>query len=145
MKKILFAMILLASLSPLSVFSQNPLPAFPAPQHITILSPSIASAINCCVLPYNRIFVSRLTEIIWDNESGSDIKLTIGKGTDCKEFFMEGPLPYVIESITTCHVIQNIPQGKSKSVRLADPGQYDYSIEYLGTLRKPETGSISVF
>ena len=145
MKKMLLAGILFACLLPLNAFSQNPVPAYPSPQHITILSPSVASAINCCVLPYNRIFVSRLTEIIWNNQSGSDVKLTIGKGTECKEFFMEGELPYVIESITTCHVIQNIPQGKSRSVRLADPGQYDYTIEYLGTLRKPETGSISVF
>ena len=31
-------------------------------------------------------------------------------------------------------------------VWLADPGKYDYTIEYLGTMiRKPEAGSITVF
>jgi hypothetical protein len=148
MKKMLFAGILFVCMLPVYAFPQSPLPtlpAFPLPQHITILPPSIASAINCCVLPFNRVFVSRLTEIIWDNQSESEVRLTIGKGTDCKEVSMEDQLPYVIESIVTCHIIQNIPQGKTRSVRFTDPGQYDYTIEYLGKLSKPEAGSITVF
>jgi hypothetical protein len=152
MKKILFAGILFACLLPIYVFSQSliatsssPEQIMIVPQHITILPQSVASAINCCVLPFNRIFVGRLTEILWNNQSESNVKLTIGKGNDCKEISMEGQLPYVVESIATCHVIQNIPQGKTRTVRLADPGTYDYTIEYLGTLRKPETGSITVF
>lgn len=152
MKKLIIAGILLACLLPLNAFSQASIATSPSsrhitivPQHITILPQSIASAINCCVLPFNRIFVGRLTEVLWNNQSGNDVKLTIGKGTNCKEVSMEGELPYVVDSITTCHVIQNIPQGKVKSIRLTDPGQYDYTIEYLETLRKPETGSITVF
>jgi hypothetical protein len=146
MKKVLFAGILLVCLLPIQVFSQSPLSVYPSPQQITIVPASIASIINCCVLPFNRIFVSRLTEILWSNQSESDVKLTIGKGNDCKEVSMEGQLPYVVESIAACHVIQNIPQGKTTSVRLVEPGKYDYTIEFLGTIiRKPETGSITVF
>jgi hypothetical protein len=146
MKKMLFAGILFACLLPIQAFPQSSLPAFPLPQQITILSPSIAAAINCCVLPFNKVFISRLTEVLWNNQSGGDVKLTIGKGTGCKEISMEEQLPYMIESIMTCHVIRNIPQGKTRSVRFTDPGRYDYTIEYLGTtLSKPETGSITVF
>jgi hypothetical protein len=145
MKKMLIAGILFVCILPAYVFSQSPLPTLPSPQRITILPPSIASVINCCVLPFNRIFISRLTDVLWDNQSGGDVKLVIGKGTDCKEVSIEDELPYAVESITTCHVIRSIPQGKTKSVRFADPGQYDYTIEYLGTFTKPWAGSITVF
>ena len=153
MKKMLFAGILFTCLLPLSAFSESsvatsssPEQIMIVPQHITILPQSVASAINCCVLPFNKIFVGRLTEVLWNNQSGNDVKLTIGKGPGCKEVTVEGELPYVIESIMTCHVIQNIPQGKTRSVRFTDPGQYDYTIEYVGTIvRKSETGSIIVF
>jgi hypothetical protein len=146
MKKMLFAGILLACLLPIQAFPQSPLPAFPSPQQITILPPSIAAAIDCCVLPFNKVFISRLTEVLWSNQSGSDVKRTIGKGTGCKEISMDEQLPHMVESIMTCHVIRNIPQGRTRSVRFTDPGRYDYTIEYLGTtLSKPETGSITVF
>jgi hypothetical protein len=105
----------------------------------------MASELNCCVLPFNKIFVSRLTKVLWLNESGSDVKLTIGKGTDCREISGDSQESYVIESAMTCYVIPRLPQGNTRSVRLADPGQYDYTIEYLGTPRKPETASITVF
>jgi hypothetical protein len=152
MKKILCAGILFACLFPIHLFSQSsiitsssPQQITIAPQQITILPQSIASIINCCVLPSNRIFVGRLAEILWNNQSGSDVRLTIGKGTDCKDISVEGELPDVVGTVMTCHVIRSIPQGKTRPVRFADPGQYEYTIEYLGTLRKPETGSISVF
>lgn len=132
-------------LSP-NAFSQSIFTTSPLSQQITILPESIASAINCCVLPFNRIFVSRLTEVVWNNQSGNDVKLTIGKGMDCREIPGEDQTPYVVESILSCQVIGKLPQGKTRSVRLADPGQYDYTIEFLGTVaRKPETGSIIVF
>ena len=135
MKKMLFLGILFACLLPLNVLSQGSA-TFTQPQQITILPSSMASELNCCVLPFNKIFVSRLTKVLWLNESGSDVKLTIGKGTDCREISGDSEEPYVIESTTTCYVIPRLLQGNTRSVRLADPGQYDYTIEYPGTPEK---------
>jgi hypothetical protein len=153
MKKMLFAGILFACLLPFNASSQSSIAAPPslqqitiAPQHITILPQSIASAINCCVLPFNRIFVDRLTEVLWNNQSGSDVKLTIGKGPACSDISGENQTTYLVDSILNCQVIQKLSPGKTRTIRFADPGQYDYTIEYLGaTVRKPETGSITVF
>lgn len=144
MKRILFVGLLIACLLPLHALSQG-FSTFTSTQQITILPPSIASELNCCVLPFNKIFVARLTKVLWLNESGSDVKLTINKGADCREITGERKEPYVVESTKTCYIIRILPQGNTGSVRLSEPGQYDYTIEYLGTLRKPETASITVF
>jgi hypothetical protein len=146
MKKILFAGFLFVCLLPHNGLSQSLSGTLPSSQRITILPPSTASEINCCVLPFNKIFVSRLTEVLWINESGSDIMLTIGKGTECKDIPVGSRAPYVVESIVTCHVMKPLPEGETRSVRFTNPGQHDYTIEYLGTVvRKPETGSVTVF
>jgi hypothetical protein len=144
MKRMLFGGCLIACLLPFHAYSQG-FATFTSTQQITILPPSIASELNCCVLPFNKIFVGRLTKVLWLNESGSDVKLTINKGTDCREISGDRQESYVVESTKICYVIRRLPQGNTGSVRLSEPGQYDYTIEYLGTLRKPETASITVF
>jgi hypothetical protein len=144
MKRALFVAVIVFSLMPVIAFSQGAEGISPGVQQMTILPPSIASQVDCCVAPYNKIFVSRRTQVFWDNKSGSDVKLTFGKGTDCKQ--ITGPSQaYEIDSRPGCHVIQNLPQGKTVTIRFTDAGQYDFTIEFLGTDKKPETGSIGVF
>jgi hypothetical protein len=145
MKKMLFVGLLFACLLLAYAPAQGQQTGeFAIEQQITILPPSTASAINCCVLPFNKIYVGRQTRIIWNNQSGTDVKVTIGKGTKCREIAGKSQVPYEVGSMG-CYVIQRLSQGDSRPVKLVDGGQYDYTIEYLGTDKKPETGSIVVF
>ncbi len=142
MKK-MFTGLLFVCLLPFNVLSQTE-GFFPQEQYITILPPSISSELHCCVLPSDKIFVYSRSRITWLNQSGNDVKLTIGKGTRCKDISAESQVPYEIGS-TGCYVIKGLPQGRMKYVRMVDSGRYDYTIEYLGTDKKLGPGSITVF
>ncbi|MHB8109823.1 MAG: hypothetical protein ACYDHW_07300 [Syntrophorhabdaceae bacterium] len=145
MNKMLFIGILFAALLLVNVPVQGQVGGqFSQEQQITILPPSTAAQINCCVLPFNKIFVGRQTRVLWNNQSGTDVRVTIGKGTKCKEIPGNSQVPYEIGSMG-CYVIQSLPQDNSRPVKLIDGGKYDYTIEYLGTDKVPGTGSITVF
>ena len=143
MKKILFVATITFLLAPVMAFCQGSQGVAPRVQQMTILPPSIASEINCCVTPFNKVFISSKTEVFWDNQSGSNVKLTFGKGTICKQ--IAGPSGTHEVNTLGCYVIENLPQGSTETLRFTDQGRYDYTIEFLGMDRKPETGSISVF
>lgn len=148
MKKVLFGGLLFVCLLLVSMPSQAQSTGGELPKEaiLTILPASTATAIDCCVLPFSKVFVHRRTHIHWDNQSGGDVKLIIGKGTNCKEISGESQVPYEVESSLGCYVIPMLSNGKlSRPVQLRDPGKYDYTIEYLGTDNTPRTGSISVF
>jgi hypothetical protein len=119
---------------------------FPSEQQITILPPSVSSQLDCCVLPFSKIFVHRRTHVNWINESGGAVRLTIGKGTKCKEISGDSQVPYDVEGSLGCYVIPSLSKGKlSRAVQFSDPGGYDYTIEYLGSDNKPATAHITVF
>jgi hypothetical protein len=145
MNKVLLVATIAVFLFPVVAFSQGVGDIAPGLLQMTILPQSVASKIDCCVAPSNKVFVSTKTEVFWDNKSGSDVKLTFGKGTDCKQIPGQSPGPYEIGSLPMCYVVPNLAKGKTLSLRFIDGGQYNYTIEFLGTDRKPEGGAISVF
>lgn len=146
MKKVLLALIIAVALSPVTVLSQGGSSGVgPSVQQMTILPLSVAARTNSHIAPFNKISVSLGAEVLWDNRSGSDVRLSFGKGTNCKLIAGKSQVPHEIDSLTRCYVIQKISQGKEISVRFMDAGQYDYVVEFLGTDRKAEVGSVTVY
>jgi hypothetical protein len=154
MKQILCGLVLIALLAPCIALSQTGVPG-PGPttmsqssrtQPMTILPPSFRARIGCCVAPYNKIWIYRNTPIVWNNESGFDVRLKFGTGTTCNEVAPKDVAKIEARLATGCYTVP-LKAGQTFRMTFAEPGQFSYSLEYVNPPAgvQPEGGTIGVF
>jgi len=152
MKNIVIAIASVLVLLPLIVLAQSGLSG-PAPQEsrglptnqtITILTAEQAAKIKCCVTPAQKIWVDRQTRIIWRNQSEGNVRIRFGKGEKCEVVSEQKLKMENLSMALGCYITEPLPVGKALIMRLADPGIYEYTIEYSGG-RPSESGTISVY
>ena len=117
---------------------------------MTILPADVSSKIGCCVAPYNKIWIDRQTKVIWQNGDVGSVQLKFGSGEKCSEVTSE-QLKGTVEIGSGCYVVKGITPGSAVTMQFGS-GTYEYTLEFLGErvntptgMRKPETGTISVF
>ena len=152
MKKVLLSVALALLTLTVTVFAQSGglggVEGIAPPQYMNILSPTLKTEIGCCVAPFNKVWIDRQSPIVWVNWSGMDVRLKFGKGEKCEEVTEARLAGNDLRINMSCYIAA-LPKGKKLTMRLTEPGLYDYTVEFQGEVSprspKTESGTFTVF